>query len=84
MKAEKEKATNIVVDLNKHSSIPKYIQIADCIAKDILDGKIKKETRMPSIDELSDSSSLSRNTIEKAYKILLDRDLVFLVKGIYR
>jgi DNA-binding transcriptional regulator YhcF (GntR family) len=85
LKAENEiteKTTNIVVKTNKHSSVPKYIQIADSIAKDILEGKIKKETRMPSINELSDSLSLSRDTIEKAYKILRDRDLIFSVKGI--
>lgn len=85
LRAEKEiteKTTNIVVNITKHSSVPKYIQIADSIAKDILDGKIKKEMRMPSINELSDSCSLSRDTIEKAYKILRDRDLIFSVKGI--
>jgi DNA-binding transcriptional regulator YhcF (GntR family) len=85
LKTEKEiteKTTNIVVDINPDSSVPKYIQIANSIAKDILDGKIKKESRMPSINELSDTSSLSRDTIEKAYKILRDRDLIFSVKGI--
>jgi hypothetical protein len=47
-----------------------------------LNGKIKKEQRIPSINELSDSCSLSRDTIEKAYKILRERDLIFSVKGI--
>ncbi len=85
LRAEKEvteKTTNIVVNINKHSSVPKYIQVADSIAKDIMNGKIEKEQRMPSINELSDSCSLSRDTIEKAYKILQDRDLVFPVKGV--
>ncbi len=85
MKSEKEiveETTKIVVKINRLSSIPKYIQIADSITKDILDGKIKKESRMPSINELSDSLSLSRDTIEKAYKILRDRELIYAVKGI--
>jgi DNA-binding transcriptional regulator YhcF (GntR family) len=78
----RDKSTNIVININKHSSIPKFIQIADGISKDILNGQIKKGQRMPSINELSDWSSLSRDTIEKAYKVLRDRDLIFSVKGI--
>ncbi len=77
-----EKSTHILININNHSSIPKYIQIADSIANDILSGKIKKEQRLPSINDLSDSCSLSRDTIEKAYKILRDRDLIFSIKGI--
>jgi DNA-binding transcriptional regulator YhcF (GntR family) len=77
-----EKSTNIAIKINRHSSVPKYIQIADSIAKDILDGKIKKEQRLPSINDLSDSCSLSRDTIEKAYKILRNRDLIFSIKGV--
>lgn len=85
MKPEKdimEKETNIVVKINNHSSIPKYVQIADSIARDILNGTIKKDQRIPSINELSDSCSMSRDTVEKAYKILRKRDLIFSVKGV--
>lgn len=38
-----EKSINIEININSHSSVPKYIQIADSISKDILNGKIKKE-----------------------------------------
>jgi DNA-binding transcriptional regulator YhcF (GntR family) len=76
-----EKSTSIFIRINKHSSIPKYIQVADSITEDILNGNIKKQQRIPSINDLSDSSGLSRDTIEKAYKILRDRDLIFSVKG---
>ncbi len=75
-----EKAINITI--NNYSSVPKYIQIADSLSKDIINGKIKKEQRLPSINDLSDSCSLSRDTIEKAYKILRDRDLIFSIKGV--
>ncbi|RVT79626.1 GntR family transcriptional regulator [Flavobacterium sufflavum] len=76
-----EKSTNITIRVNNHSSIPKYIQVADSISEDILNENIKKQHRIPSINDLSDSSGLSRDTIEKAYKILRDRDLIFSVKG---
>lgn len=77
-----EKATAIVIRVNNHSSIPKFIQVADSISEDILKGIIKNEQRIPSINDLSDSSGLSRDTIEKAYKILQERELIFSVKGI--
>jgi DNA-binding transcriptional regulator YhcF (GntR family) len=76
-----EKSPSIVVRINKHSSIPKFIQVADSISEDISNGNIKKQQRIPSINDLSDSSRLSRDTIEKAYKILRERDLIFSVKG---
>lgn len=77
-----QETERITININNHSNIPKYIQIADSISKDILNGKIKKEQRLPSINDLSDSCSLSRDTFEKAYKILRDRDLIYSVKGI--
>lgn len=77
-----EKSINIEININSHSSVPKYIQIADSISKDILNGKIKKEHRLPSINVLSRYCSLSRDTIEKAYKILRDRDMIFSIKGV--
>ncbi len=51
-----EKLSNIVIYINNHSSIPKYIQVADSISRDILTGKIKKEQRISSINELSEAS----------------------------
>lgn len=77
-----EKSIDIVINISNYSSIPKYIQVADSITKDILNGKIKKEQRLPSINDLSDSCSMSRDTIEKAYKVLRERNLIYSVKGI--
>lgn len=77
-----EKSIDIVINISNYSSIPKYIQVADSITKDILNGKIKKEHRLPSINDLSDSCSMSRDTIEKAYKLLRERNLIYSVKGI--
>lgn len=73
---------HIKINIKTHSSIPKYIQVADSIANDIELGKIKRGQRIPSINELSDKNSISRDTIEKAYKILRDRNLIFSVKYI--
>lgn len=68
--------------LEPNSSVPKYIQAAKSIADDIKSGKIKKGQRIPSINDLSDRNGMSRDTIEKAYKILRDKELIFSVKGV--
>lgn len=73
---------HILFKIKKNSSIPKYIQVADCITADIESKKIKLGERIPSINDLSDKNSISRDTIEKAYKILRDRNLIFSVKGV--
>ncbi|WP_197056142.1 GntR family transcriptional regulator [Flavobacterium gilvum] len=73
--------TNIIVNIDNDSSVPKYNQIEQCISNDIINGKIKKGQRIPSITELSNSCSISKDTVGKAYKILRQRNLVFPVFG---
>lgn len=36
-----EKATAITVRVNNHSSIQKFIQVAECVSEDILNGTLK-------------------------------------------
>lgn len=49
---------------------PKYIQIADCFIDNISRGKPKKDEKIPSINEFSKAYHISRDTVEKGYKIL--------------
>lgn len=77
-----QETERILINIKKNSSIPKYIQVADSITNDIASGKIRMDQKLPSINELSDWNSLSRDTIEKAYKILRDQELVFSVMGV--
>lgn len=71
----------IEVNINKDSRIPKYKQVVDSIINDIVKGKIKVGQKIPSINELSESAYLSRDTVEKAYKQLKDRKIIISVKG---
>lgn len=85
LKAEKdmtEKPTNIVVKIDKHSSVPRYKQVVESISRDIVNGKIKKGQRMPSISDLGEACSLSKDTVEKAYRVLRNSNLIFTVKGV--
>jgi DNA-binding transcriptional regulator YhcF (GntR family) len=77
-----QEAEPVLINFKKKSSIPKYILIADSISNDIANGKIKPEQKLPSINELSEMYSLSRDTIEKAYKKLRENNLIFSVMGV--
>ncbi|KFF02682.1 GntR family transcriptional regulator [Flavobacterium reichenbachii] len=72
----------IDINITLHSSVPKYIQVAECITDEINLGKLKIGQKMPSITELSQKSALSRDTIEKAYKHLRARNLIYSVIGL--
>jgi DNA-binding transcriptional regulator YhcF (GntR family) len=77
-----KKSAIIDLKIRKRTIVPKYIQIAESITNDIANGKINHEERIPSINELSEKNGVSRDTIEKAYKILRQRNLIFSVKGV--
>ncbi|KAF2516717.1 GntR family transcriptional regulator [Flavobacterium foetidum] len=70
------------IKIEPNSSIPKYIQVANSLAEEILSGKMENGQRLPSINELSKANSISRDTAEKAYKELRDRNLAFSVLGV--
>ncbi len=69
------------ITINQSSRIPKYKQIVDLIIDDISKGNLKVGEKIPSINELSESCYLSRDTVEKAYKILKDQKIIISVKG---
>lgn len=74
-------AQHIDIKINEYSYIPKYRQVADSIKNEISSGKIKMGEKIPSINTLSNSSYLSRDTIEKAYKLLKKQKVIISVKG---
>jgi len=71
----------IEIKINENSRIPKYKQIVDSIINDISKGKLLVGQKIPSINELSESCYLSRDTVEKAYKALKDQKVIISVKG---
>tara|TARA_R110002050_G_scaffold261556_1_gene401690 strand:- start:214162 stop:215208 length:1047 start_codon:yes stop_codon:yes gene_type:complete len=72
---------SIEIKINESSRIPKYKQIVDSIINDISKGKLKIGEKIPSINELSESCYLSRDTVEKAYKKLKEQKVIISVKG---
>jgi len=69
------------ININENSRVPKYKQIVDSILNGIDGGGIKIGEKIPSINELSESCFLSRDTVEKAYKELRKRQIIESVKG---
>jgi DNA-binding transcriptional regulator YhcF (GntR family) len=60
---------------------PKYIQIADCFIDNVSRGKLKKDEKIPSINEFSKAYNVSRDTVEKGYKILKEKRIIKVIKG---
>lgn len=72
-----EKKLQITFPPNK----AKYLSAADAIVTAIRDGSLKRGEQLPSINELSESYLLSRDTAEKAYKELRRQGIIESVKG---
>ncbi len=67
--------------INEDSRIPKYQQIVNAITDNIASGNFEIDDKIPSINALSETFDLSRDTVEKAYNILKDRNIITSVKG---
>ncbi|TXK37100.1 GntR family transcriptional regulator [Pontibacter qinzhouensis] len=67
--------------IEEASATPKYLQVVNAIIADIEAGVLKRGHRIPSINETSEMYYLSRDTIEKAYKVLRKRGVISSVKG---
>ena len=69
------------LDIDENSRKPKYIQIVDSVKLNISQGNFSMDDKMPSINMLSEEFYLSRDTVEKAYKILKERKIIISVRG---
>ena len=58
------------INVDEYSSTPKYIQLANSVLGAIEAGKIGKDQRLPSINEISFELEISRDTAEKGYRYL--------------
>lgn len=69
------------LDIIFRPNIPKYLSVADAIVGAIREGKMTRGHQLPSINELSETHLLSRDTVEKAYKELRRQGIIESVKG---
>jgi len=69
------------LSIDENSKIPKYQQVVETIVSDIEIGVVKVGDKIPSINQTSEEYYLSRDTVEKAYKILRKRGIITSVRG---
>ena len=69
------------ININETSRIPKYIQIMDSTIKAIDDQILLMGDKIPSINAVSEMCNLSRDTVEKAYRLLKAQNIIVSVKG---
>ncbi|MEQ8473045.1 MAG: GntR family transcriptional regulator [Marinoscillum sp.] len=69
------------LDIQDKSSFPKYRQIVRSVIDNIEQGNLEAGDVLPSINQVSFDYLLSKDTVERAYKILKDDGVIRAVKG---
>jgi len=63
------------IKINVSSRVPKYKQIVDLIKQGISDGHLLMGDQIPSINALSEGFDISRDTVDKAYRLLKEQNV---------
>lgn len=69
------------ITIDENSRIPKYQQIVNGIITNISNGNLVIDQRIPSINKFSEEYYISRDTVEKAYNNLKQRNIISSIKG---
>ncbi|WP_226789099.1 GntR family transcriptional regulator [Polaribacter porphyrae] len=70
------------ITIHKNNThIPKYKQIINLIEKAIKKGELKKGDKLPSLNNIKDTNSLSRDTVLTAFNELKNRGIIHSVVG---
>lgn len=59
-----------------------YLQIADRICDEILQGQYKEEERIPSVREYAATVEVNANTVVRTYDYLQGQDIIYNKRGI--
>ena len=63
-------------------SKPIYLQIADRICDEILQGKYKEEERIPSLREYSSTVEVNAHTVVRSFDYLQGQDIIYNKRGL--
>jgi len=69
------------IQIHSNKGIPKYKQIIASIEKNIEEGNLKKDEKLPSINKVCLEFSLSRDTVLLAYDELKKRGIIYAILG---
>ncbi|TWO34507.1 GntR family transcriptional regulator [Seonamhaeicola sediminis] len=70
-----------LIKLDTNSIVPKYLQIINSVINNVSKGNAKFGDQVPSINSLSKEFYLSRDTVERAYRVLKKRKVIVSVPG---
>src|SRR5699024_3008862 len=68
------------INLDKENNVPLYEQLYQDIKKKILNGHLAGEVKLPSKRQLSEDVSVSMTTVERAYNLLVDENMIYTKK----
>ena len=63
-------------------SKPIYLQIADRICDEILQGKYREEERIPSVREYAATVEVNANTVVRSFDYLQGQDIIYNKRGL--
>ncbi|WP_234733962.1 GntR family transcriptional regulator [Tellurirhabdus bombi] len=69
------------ISINEYSSTPKYWQIYNFIIEGIEHKDILPGDKLPSIHEVSAELNVAKRTVEKAYRLLKDQEIITATQG---
>lgn len=70
-----------VIAIDKNSNIPKYKQIVLAIEIAIVEKRLSKNDKLPSVNKISIEFSISRDTVLLAYNELKKRGIIYAILG---
>lgn len=68
------------IDLDE-PDVPKHIQLANYLRNRIQDGTYPPKSRIPSEITLVQETGFARDTVRKAIALLIEQQLVYIVRG---
>lgn len=69
------------LEINEYSKTPKYRQIVHSVMRSIENGLLRRNDRLPSVNQLLVTYDISRDTVVKAYDYLKEKDIIDAVPG---
>jgi len=70
-----------VISIDKNSNVPKYKQIVLAIEIAIVEKRLSKNDKLPSVNKISIEFSISRDTVLLAYNELKKRGIIYAILG---
>ena len=67
----------MLINLDRQSETPLFEQLYSALKEQILKGELANDEKLPSKRQLKTDLSISQTTIEHAYNLLLDEDLIY-------